>query len=278
MLNTNHKRPRRPNAARFNRPASIRRLRQSARPTPKIIGQRFAAAMLSGDKRKMDRILREIAEIFPPSDSPGEFLGLMSELLARTAHQTFKLHAVQEELRNLALTDELTGLHNRRGFFALAGQHLKFARRNREYALLFFADINGLKQINDGFGHSEGDAAIKRIARVLERTFRDSDVVARLAGDEFAILANEANANSREDILRRLRENLHSQGLRHSRYPLSLSVGVARFDPQNPTTVDDILNLADRAMYEAKRSPRDGLCSASMADAPAENRMSAPAA
>jgi two-component system cell cycle response regulator len=242
------------------------------------MGERFAAAMLSGDKRNMDRILREIAEIYPPSDSPGEFLELMSELLARTAHQALKLHVIKEGLRSLALTDELTGLHNRRGFFALAEQHLKFARRNREHALLFFADINGLKQINDRFGHSQGDTAIKRMTRVLERTFRDSDVVARLGGDEFAILANEANQNSREDILRRLKENLHSEGLRDPRYPLSLSVGVARFDPQNPMTVDEILNLADRAMYEAKRSPRDGLCSAAMAKDATGKRMAAPAA
>jgi two-component system cell cycle response regulator len=234
--------------------------------------------MLSGDKRKMDRILREIAEIFPPSDSTGEFLESMSELLYRAARQALKLHEVQEELRNLALTDELTGLHNRRGFFALAEQHLKFARRNRRHALLFFADINGLKQINDRFGHSEGDAAIHRMARILERTFRDSDVVARLGGDEFAILANEASPNSRQDILDRLKENLHSEGLRRPRYALSLSVGVARFDPQYPMTVDDILNLADRAMYEAKGSPRDGLCSSAMAKDATGKRMAAPAA
>ena len=127
--------------------------------------------MLSGDKRKMDRILHEVAEIFPPADSPGEFLELMSELLYRTAHQALKLHVIQEELRNQALTDELTGLHNRRGFFALAEQHLKFARRNRDHALLFFADIDGLKQINDRFGHSEGDAAIKRMAEFWSALF-----------------------------------------------------------------------------------------------------------
>jgi diguanylate cyclase (GGDEF)-like protein len=243
-----------------------------------MIGERFAAAMLSGDKRQMDRILGEIAEIFPPSDSPGEFLELISDLLARTAHQALKQHVVQEELRNLALTDELTGLHNRRGFFALARQQLKLARRNREHASLFFADINGLKQINDRFGHSEGDAAIQRMARVLEQTFRDSDVVARLGGDEFAFLVNEASPDSRQDILCRLKENLRSEGLREPRYPLSLSIGVARFDPQRPMTLDELLIHADRAMYQAKRSPRDGLCSAAMAEDLAGNRLTAPAA
>lgn len=278
MLHTTHKRLRRGNAPRSNQPSSVRRLRQSARRRPQIIGERFTAAILSGDKGQMDRILREIAEAVPPSDSPGEFLDLMSELLARTAHQALKLHVVQEELRNLALTDELTGLHNRRGFFALAGQQLKLARRNRERASLFFADIDGLKQINDRFGHSEGDVAIRRMTRVLKQTLRDSDVVARLGGDEFAFLANEASPDSQQDILRRLEKNLRSEALREPRYPLSLSVGVARFDPQNPVILDELLIHADRAMYEAKRSTRGGLCSSAMAKERTGNRLAAPAA
>lgn len=226
----------------------------------------------------MDRILREIAAAFPPSDSPGEFLSLMSQLLARTAHQAGKLRVVQDELRNLALTDELTGLHNRRGFFALAGQQLKLARRNREQASLFFADINGLKQVNDRFGHAEGDVAIRRVTRVLKQTLRDSDVVARLGGDEFAFLANEASRDSRQDILRRLEKGLRAEALREPRYPLSLSVGVAKFDPQNSVTLDELLIHADRAMYEAKRSSRGGLCSSALAEGRTGNRLTAPAA
>lgn len=222
--------------------------------TPKAISERFAAAMLSGDKRQMDRVLREIARTYPPSESTREFLGVLSGLLARTANQALKLHMLQEQLRNLALTDDLTGLHNRRGFIALAGQQLKFARRNREHALLFFADINGLKQINDRFGHSEGDAAINRMARVLQRTFRESDIIARLGGDEFAVLANEAGPDSQGDVWRRLKENLIVEGTRDPRFTLSASVGLARFDPRSPVTLDELLNSADRAMYEAKSS------------------------
>jgi two-component system, cell cycle response regulator len=234
--------------------------------------------MLSGDKRQMDRILREIAEIFPPSDLSGEFLGLMGELLARTAHQALKQHVIQEELRNLALTDELTGLHNRRGFFALAAQQLKFARRNGQHALLFFADVNGLKQVNDRLGHSEGDSAIQRTARALARTFRDSDILARLGGDEFAILANDAGPHSQEDICRRLKENLQCEGLREPRYSLSLSIGAARFDPQNPVSLDELLSRADRVMYQAKRSRRDGDCLTVVVEPAAGNNMRAPAA
>lgn len=241
-------------SVRQMKPASLRRTEEKRRASAKAIGERFATAILSGDKREMDKILREIAEISSPIESPEEFLGLISDLLTRTARQAVQLHVLQEQLRNQALMDDLTGLHNRRGFFALAGQQMKYARRNRQHALLFFGDIDGLKQINDRFGHAEGDAAIRRMARVLERTFRDSDIVARLGGDEFAILAIEAGADSQEDIQRRLDENMRAETKRDPRYSLSISVGVARFDPLRPLTLHELLNSADRAMYAAKRA------------------------
>jgi diguanylate cyclase (GGDEF)-like protein len=241
------------NAARQSRPPAIRPGR-NGRGRSKHFAETFATALLSGNKRKLDQTLREIAKISPPSESPEKFFALISGLLTRTAHRALKLHGLQEELRSQALTDDLTGLNNRRGFFALAGQQLKFARRNREHALLFFADINGLKGINDRFGHSEGDAAIRRTARALRRTFRDSDVIARLSGDEFAVLANEAGPDSERQILRRLKASLDLESAGERRYPLSLSVGVARFDPRNPNTLDELLHVADRAMYQAKRA------------------------
>ena len=253
MVNGTYKRLRRRNAGRRNKPVRIERSRNKANPMLKVIGDRFATAILSGNKREIDRILRDIARTSPPLESPGDFLELMSELLSRTAHQALKMHVLQEQLRNLALTDDLTGLHNRRGFFALAGQQIKYARRNHDRALLFFADINGLKQINDRFGHAAGSGAIKRIARVLERTFRDSDIIARLGGDEFAVLANEAAPDSEKDIWRRLQESLDAEAALDRRYALSISVGAARFDPRSPATLEELLNSADRAMYAAKR-------------------------
>jgi GGDEF domain-containing protein len=88
----------------------------------------------------------------------------------------------------------------------------------------------------------------------LRDTFRDSDIVARLGGDEFAILANEASLDSQKDIWSRLKENLRAEGSRDPRYSLSLSVGVARFDPCSALTLSDLLEYADQAMYEAKRT------------------------
>ena len=221
------------------------------------VQERFASAILAGNRSEIDQILHEIAKLSPPSDSPKEFFELITSLLIRAWRPAVEQHLAQEELRNLAITDDMTGLHNRRGFFALAGQLLKFARRNHGCALLFFADVDGLKQINDRFGHSEGDLAIIRVAQILRDTFRDSDVIARLGGDEFAVLANEASSDSQRDIWRRLKNNLSEEGSRNQLYSLSLSIGVARFNPCSHVTLGELLEYADRAMYEAKRAAVD---------------------
>jgi diguanylate cyclase (GGDEF)-like protein len=223
-------------------------------PASKALRERFASAILAGNRSELNQILCEVAKISDPSDSPEKFFGVMACLLIRTARNAIQQCMAQEELRNLALTDDLTGLHNRRGLFALAGQQLKLARRNHQCALLFFADVDGLKQINDRLGHSEGDIAIRRVARILRDAFRDSDIVARLGGDEFAILANEASLDSQKDIWWRLKENLRAEGSRNPRYSLSLSVGVARFDPRSALTLSSLLEYVDQAMYEAKRT------------------------
>src|ERR1700686_5828877 len=97
--------------------------------------------------------------------------------------------------------DDLTHLYNRRAFYALAAQQLKVMRRKEQGLLLFFADVDHLKNINDTYGHREGDLALVRAADALERTFRDSDILARLGGDEFAVLALDASSLNQEVIL-----------------------------------------------------------------------------
>jgi diguanylate cyclase (GGDEF)-like protein len=164
-----------------------------------------------------------------------------------------KQYMLQAELGNLAITDELTGLYNRRGFMALTERQLKLGRRSGRGMLLFVMDMDRLKQINDSFGHREGDRALKRTADVLEETFRDSDVVARLGGDEFAVLAIEASGRSEATIKTRLFEGLKSISAEQSRYEISLSLGLARFDPGRRTSIGELMAKADQAMYEQKR-------------------------
>jgi two-component system cell cycle response regulator len=178
----------------------------------------------------------------------------VQELLVRIKHGK-----MQDHLRTLSITDELTGLSNRRGFFAFAQQQMKQARRNNERMVLFFADLDDLKTINDTFGHVSGDRALADAAQILRETCRDADILARMGGDEFAvILSNAADsgiAALRERIGKRLAEY---NARRDGTFQLSLSEGFAVFDPERPVTVDELIREADARMYEQKQAKKSG--------------------
>lgn len=162
----------------------------------------------------------------------------------------------EEELRELSLTDELTGLYNRRGFFTLAEHHFKAARRMNQSSLIIYADMDGLKQINDTFGHHEGSRAIGKAADILRQTFRESDIIARLGGDEFVILAAGA-ADRIDSISSRLQEKFQTYNEQAARgYVLSLSLGSVEAKADNGLTVEELVARADGAMYQHKRRKR----------------------
>jgi diguanylate cyclase (GGDEF)-like protein/PAS domain S-box-containing protein len=163
----------------------------------------------------------------------------------------------EEALRALSLVDELTGLYNRRGFLTLAQQQLKQARRGHRELVLLFVDMDDFKEINDTFGHHEGDAALVRASEILKHTFRDSDIIARLGGDEFVVLATDTGKAGSEIIIQRLREELRNRNERDGYpYRLSFSVGAARFDPEAPPTIEELLAAADAMLYAQKRHKR----------------------
>ena len=213
----------------------------------------LSAGLLTQDK-ELAGILHEMDEISRALKSETPDKQALSAALQRAVLRALKQSLLDRELRTLALTDDLTRLYNRRVFLALAAQQLKVARRTGSGLLLFYADVDNLKMINDSYGHREGDLALTRTANALEQTFRNSDIVARLGGDEFAVLALEASLRSQEVILRRLRENLRGPNQDDSPYQLSVSVGVARFDPKHRISLGELMTLADRAMYEEKRT------------------------
>lgn len=164
-----------------------------------------------------------------------------------------ELRKSHEALKRLSLTDELTGLHNRRAFFVLAEEQLKLARRTKSKLLLVFADLDGLKRINDTFGHPEGSFALQKTAEILRDTFRQSDIVARLGGDEFAVLAIDVSDSSDPIITSRLEKKLNFYNERNGRgYDISLSIGIRRFDHSSTSSIEKMLEEADRAMYEQK--------------------------
>jgi diguanylate cyclase (GGDEF)-like protein/PAS domain S-box-containing protein len=163
---------------------------------------------------------------------------------------------LEETLRNSSLKDELTGLFNRRGLLKQAAPYFDFARRQKEKLLLLFIDLDGMKKINDEFGHNEGDNALIQTAELLNRSFRSSDIVARLGGDEFIVLVTDLNAN-KEEAINRLNENLKAYNNSETRaHKLAFSIGVATLEPERMTCFDELLEQADQAMYEQKRMKR----------------------
>ena len=181
------------------------------------------------------------------------FLGL-GVLVSLSLYFRLK-HRQLEEFRNLALVDELTGLNNRRAFFALAGQQMEWAERFNEKALLLFIDLNGMKRINDRFGHDEGDLALTLVAEALLESFRGSDIVGRYAGDEFAAFLPKSSLTYRNLILDRVNRNVERQNIRVRRdYRLSVGVGFAEFDPIAPASLESLIKEADREMYGYKNN------------------------
>jgi diguanylate cyclase (GGDEF)-like protein/PAS domain S-box-containing protein len=162
---------------------------------------------------------------------------------------------LEEALRSLSLTDELTGLYNRRGFSTLAERHLAIARRKGSDLLLVLADIDGLKVINDTFGHHAGDQVVIDAANVLKGTYRRVDIIARIGGDEFTAFPVEAGPDSAEILINRLQQNVAKHNERYPRpFKLSMSVGIGRINPADCPNVQRLLAEADRELYLGKRS------------------------
>jgi diguanylate cyclase (GGDEF)-like protein/PAS domain S-box-containing protein len=165
-----------------------------------------------------------------------------------------QLAQANAELENLSLVDDLTGLYNRRGFLALAHHAVKLASRSGEPFCVAFADLDGLKQINDSFGHHAGNLALVDAAVILRECFRESDILARLGGDEFAVFIAEAD---REKVGRRIEERLATHNQQAGRqYHLSLSLGIVSGDSSKQVEVEGLLSQADSLMYQQKRRKR----------------------
>ncbi len=161
---------------------------------------------------------------------------------------------MEDEIRMLATIDSLTGLYNRRGFMPLAEQQLKISERTKKGLILIFLDLDDMKRINDTWGHLEGDRALAEAAMVLNRAFRGSDIIARIGGDEFAVLAHEMSKEYQHSLLNRLRHHLQAFNEEKERpYNLSMSYGLVEYDPENPCSIEDLMLQADVRMYDQKR-------------------------
>jgi diguanylate cyclase (GGDEF)-like protein len=166
---------------------------------------------------------------------------------------------VEQELamQRLALDDDLTGLKNRRGFDLFGAQILALCGRQHSPAVVLFADVDGLKAANDTFGHQAGDQLLRDIARTLRTSLRDADVVARTGGDEFAAVI--AGTDDATVVVDRLQRAIQERNRRTpDQVPMSISIGCARFDPDEPESLEVLVKQADAAMYVVKRASRAG--------------------
>jgi len=162
---------------------------------------------------------------------------------------------MEEKLLKASVTDQLTGLLNRWGFFTLAEKQYEIAKRNRGVFSILFMDLNNLKTINDRFGHKAGDQALMDMAKILKETFRAADIIARMGGDEFTVFITDHNgAGLERAVMRHLHDNLKTFNEQEKReYKLSVSSGFAHFDPERPSSIDELMSRADELMYENKK-------------------------
>ncbi|MFN7953127.1 MAG: GGDEF domain-containing protein [bacterium] len=192
--------------------------------------------------------------------APSDVERLVERLLDYAAQAESQLAAQRERIAHLetvSMTDELTGIANRRGFADYLRRTLAAAQRHGEAGAVAFLDIDDFKRVNDSYGHAAGDAALKRVADVLTTSTRISDYVARLHGDEFAVLLVRADLGQARARLTAIQRRIASEPFiwREREIPLSVSFGVAAYDPQ--TEPASLMQRVDLEMYRQKRARRD---------------------
>ncbi len=224
--------------------------------TGNLFAEEFLTDTFEEENDELADLLAQV-ESFSQSPSSGvDDLFKFRQLLLEASRSVFLRWKVLHQLRTMALTDELTGLYNRRGFLLLGTHNIRLALRAEQPLFLFFADVDGLKHINDHCGHVRGDALLVGCGEVLKMTFRESDIIARIGGDEFAILTHGNSSESRGAVLNRLKSSIDLMNRDVlAPYRLSLSVGVATFDPLSPVSLTELLSIADREMM-ARKPPR----------------------
>ena len=166
-------------------------------------------------------------------------------------------HALCDKLKQLAVMDELTGLYNLRGFLSVAGKQIERTRRKHEEIVLVYLDLDHLKRINDDYGHSAGDAALKALAEILVKVFRKTDIIGRLGGDEFTVLAIDCSMNEYRLISDRMDEcvrDLNENG--GHEFTLSVTHGATPYAEGSSDTLKTLMDDADTALRRKKRSGR----------------------
>jgi diguanylate cyclase (GGDEF)-like protein len=202
----------------------------------------LSAAAVDGDHTRVRRLLADLLSCRTRHTDED-----LSPLLQALEDLFFKLHS-------MALTDELTGLHNRRGFLRRGALRLETAARKAQRALLVYVDVDHLKNVNDSSGHEAGDLLLRRAAQALRDASGKHAIIGRLGGDEFAVLHALGNGINQKTMLSRIQNAVEVCNAWSAAPLLSLSVGCVEFDPRESVPILTLLAMADRAMYRNKLS------------------------
>lgn len=199
------------------------------------------------EKLALDAIAKGVQDFILKSE-------LTPTLFSRIIGFAIERHYYQEVIRDLSFKDELTGVFNRRGFVTLAEQQIELSKRIKRGFYLFLFDLDFLKHINDTFGHSSGDKALKETSECLKKSFRSSDIIARIGGDEFAVLAINVPQEHELFLISNIEKTFHEFN-KHSylKFNLSISCGYVYFDPTSDLKLDTLIEKADKALYEMKK-------------------------
>ena len=177
---------------------------------------------------------------------------LSERILRRTILYSLERHEILESLYKTTIKDELTGLYNRRGLYTLGEQQVELAKRHDDDIFVFFLDLDGMKEINDNLGHDFGDKALLSTSNIIHKSFRNTDILSRIGGDEFVILAVKAQYEFIPVMIERIKEYIKEENKNNTTYEISLSIGVSRIELNDESPLDEAIKRADKEMYKSK--------------------------
>lgn len=203
-------------------------------------------------RKKKDGTLFPVSIFATPLVIDGQAKGVIGEYIDITERKQ-----LEEKLKKLANFDSLTGSHSRRYGLDLLDRQLKLAQRNKSSLLLAYIDIDNFKDINDTFGHEEGDRVLKNVVKLLKSTLREIDIVCRMGGDEFLLIFPNSSIKEAPLIKERLDKDLIqlNQTLKKP-YKIEISIGLSEYDPANPLSIDKLIRIADKKMYKDKKNKK----------------------
>ena len=177
---------------------------------------------------------------------------LSERILRRTIIYSIERHEILQSLYKTTIVDELTGLYNRIGLHTLGNQQVELAKRHNDDIFIFYLDLDGMKEINDTLGHDYGDKALLTSSKIMHRTFRTTDILSRIGGDEFVVVAVKAQYEFIPIIIQRIKDYIKEENDNLKDYQISMSIGVSKVDLEHDAPLEDAIKNADKEMYRVK--------------------------